>query len=102
MTPQHGAVNITTGTAEQNNEDSKREELLGDANIPPADDASSTAEFNGNKDHKLWKLLMRARGNDITSNNKMSRDSSPEIVDIYAVHRFQVSFSLSCSRLCSY
>ena len=86
--------NLAPGTTERGNDKGKQR---GD---PVAHRKTSTlsspAELDTNDNRALWKSLFRSRKNDSnTAPAKVTRDSSPDVVDVYAVRIHQVGHSSS-------
>ena len=98
--------NPLLGPRKENEDKGKQREESPDAQTPPPDDPTSSAELDNGGNHKLWKSLMRARGKNPTSATKppgkTRYDPSPEVVEIHAVRWLQVSFSFIFSDFSSY
>ena len=98
------SANITPCAIEQNNDKGKqREELPVGTDTPPPDDTFSLVALDSDDNRKLWKSLMGAQGKGTASGKKssanMTCNPSPEVVEVYAVRGFQVSFSFISFRL---
>jgi len=93
------SVNMTPGTAEQNK--GKQREELADAESLLPDDASPTAEFDTDENRAFWKFLRAPGKNATTSPAHMTHGPSPKVVEVYAVHVTQVSFSHIACTFCS-
>jgi len=90
---------MTPGAAEQNK--GKQLEELAEAESPPPDDASPTAEFDTIENRTFWKFLRARRKNATTSPVHMTHGPSPKVVEVYAVRVTQVSFSHIACTFCS-
>jgi len=87
--------NVAPGTTEHGNDKGKqRGDPITHKKTSTSRNLLSPAELDSNENWALWKSLFRSRKND--SNKapaKVPRDSSSEVVDVYAVRYQQVSHS---------
>jgi hypothetical protein len=86
-------MNITPGTAKPDNGKGKqREDPISNIQTPSPNDPSSPAKLDSNENRAFWKSLMRARVKDSKKTPlRKTQDSSPKIVDVYAVRVPKVS-----------
>jgi len=91
--PCQSSENLAPGTTERGNDKEQQGDPVAHRKTSTL---SSPAELDTNDNRALWKSLFRSRKYD--SNNspaKVTRDSSAEVVDVYAVRYQQVSHSSS-------
>jgi hypothetical protein len=77
----------------------QREEPPADAHTAPPDISNSLAKFKSKESSGLWNVLTRARGKAGKRVQLKTHSPSPEVVEVYAVRGFQVSFSFNSYRL---
>jgi len=63
----------------------------------------SPAELVSRENRALWKLIFRARKRDVKEVSvNVTQETSSEVIEIFAVRGFKVTFSSSFSYDCSY
>lgn len=77
----------------------QREEPPADAHTAPPDISNSLAKFKSKENSGLWNVPTRARGKAGKRVQLKMYSPSPEVVEVYAVRGFQVSFSFNSYRL---
>jgi hypothetical protein len=77
----------------------QQKEPPADAHTAPPDISASLAKFKSKENSRLWNVLARARGKAGKRVLLKTHSSSPEVVEVYAVRGFQVSFSFNSYRL---
>ena len=89
--------NIAPGATEYDNDEGKQQgDPITHKKTSTSRNLLSPAELDSNESRALWKSLFRSRKNDSnTAPAKVTRDSSTEVVDVYAVRIHQVGHGSS-------
>lgn len=77
----------------------QREELPADVHTAPPGISKSLAKFKSKENSGLWNVPTRVRGKAGKRVQLKTYSPSPEVVEVYAVRGFQVSFSFNSYRL---
>jgi len=81
----------------------QQEQLIVLMQTSTPDDPSSPAELDSRENRALWKLIFRARKRDVKEVSvNVTQETSSEVVEIFAVRGFKVTFNSSLSYDCSY